>query len=127
MEPCSLMAATTAHQCFTDAGRHHQHPVLLTADSMTELQVARPLVKTVAAAVSLGSGASLGPEGPSVEIGKAFADGLGSVLRSRPRHMLSLMAAGSGAGGCNWSSPCRWNALPTSQMLEGLQMGGHQG
>ena len=101
MEPCSLMAATTAHQCFIEAGRRHQHPVLLTADSMIELQVARPLVKTVAAAVSLGTGASLGPEGPSVEIGKAFADGLGSVLRSRPRHMLSLMAAGSGAGGRN--------------------------
>jgi Voltage gated chloride channel len=65
---------------------------------MPALQVARPLVKTIAAAVSLGTGASLGPEGPSVEIGKAFADGLGSVLRSRPRHMLSLMAAGSGAG-----------------------------
>jgi H+/Cl- antiporter ClcA len=65
---------------------------------MVALQVAKPLVKTIAAAVSLGTGASLGPEGPSVEIGKAFANGLGSTLRSRPRHMLSLMAAGSGAG-----------------------------
>lgn len=65
---------------------------------MVALQVAKPLVKTIAAAVSLGTGASLGPEGPSVEIGKAFANGLGSTLRSRPKHMLSLMAAGSGAG-----------------------------
>ena len=68
------------------------------SSSMVALQVTKPLVKTIAAAVSLGTGASLGPEGPSVEIGKAFADGLGSTLRSRPKHMLSLMAAGSGAG-----------------------------
>lgn len=71
-------------------------PFRWTADALQQL--ARPLVKTVAAAVSLGTGASLGPEGPSVEIGNAFADGFGSLLRSRHKHMLSLMAAGSGAG-----------------------------
>lgn len=71
-------------------------PLQRTRDALQ--QVARPLVKTVAAAISLGTGASLGPEGPSVEIGKAFAVGLGSALRSRHRHVLSLMAAGSGAG-----------------------------
>ncbi len=60
--------------------------------------VARPLIKTIAAAISLGTGASLGPEGPSVEIGKAFASGFGGLLRSQQRHVLSLMAAGSGAG-----------------------------
>jgi len=58
----------------------------------------RPFVKATAAAVSLGTGASLGPEGPSVEIGKAFANGLGAGLRSRRRHLTSLLAAGSGAG-----------------------------
>jgi H+/Cl- antiporter ClcA len=52
----------------------------------------------VAAAITLGSGASLGPEGPSVDIGKSVAQGLGSSLRSRQRHLTALIAAGSGAG-----------------------------
>jgi len=72
-------------------------------------QLLRPLVKTAAAAVSLGTGASLGPEGPSVEIGKAFASGFGSLLRSKHRHVLSLMAAGSGAGELCFSPHCRWD------------------
>jgi H+/Cl- antiporter ClcA len=60
--------------------------------------VARPVARAVAAAVTLGMGASLGPEGPSVDIGRSVARGLGSSLRSRQRHLTSLLAAGSGAG-----------------------------
>ena len=44
------------------------------------------------------AGASLGPEGPSVDIGKSVAKGLGSSLRSKERHITALLAAGSGAG-----------------------------
>ena len=40
------------------------------------------VLKATAAAVTLGTGASLGPEGPSVEIGTAAARVLGGVLRS---------------------------------------------
>lgn len=58
----------------------------------------RPLARAVAAAVTLGTGASLGPEGPSVDIGRNCANGFGGLLRSRARHVTSLMAAGSGAG-----------------------------
>ncbi|EFN59895.1 hypothetical protein CHLNCDRAFT_56435 [Chlorella variabilis] len=60
--------------------------------------VVRPVSRAMAAAMTLGSGASLGPEGPSVDIGKSVAAGLGSSLRSRQRHLTSLIAAGSGAG-----------------------------
>lgn len=58
----------------------------------------QPILRASAAAVTLGTGASLGPEGPSVEIGVAAAKGLGGLLRSKQRHYLSLIAAGSGAG-----------------------------
>ena len=36
--------------------------------------------------------------GPSVEIGKAMAKGLGTLLKSKQRRMLALTAAGAGAG-----------------------------
>ena len=58
----------------------------------------RPVLKATAAAVTLGTGASLGPEGPSVEIGTAAARLLGGMLRSKRKHYISLIAAGSGAG-----------------------------
>ena len=58
----------------------------------------QPVLKAAAAAVTLGTGASLGPEGPSVEIGTASARVLGRVLRSKRKHYISLIAAGSGAG-----------------------------
>ncbi len=58
----------------------------------------RPVLKATAAAVTLGTGASLGPEGPSVEIGTAAARALGGVLRSKRKHYIALIAAGSGAG-----------------------------
>jgi H+/Cl- antiporter ClcA len=41
----------------------------------------RPVTKMIAASVSLGSGASLGPEGPSVEIGANFGMLLSLVLQ----------------------------------------------
>lgn len=58
----------------------------------------RPLLKTGAAAVTLGTGSSLGPEGPSVEIGASIAKGVTTVLRSSRQRKLSLVAAGSAAG-----------------------------
>lgn len=57
-----------------------------------------PVLRATAAAVTLGSGCSLGPEGPSVEIGRSTARALGRILRSKQRRFLPLLAAGSGAG-----------------------------
>lgn len=63
-----------------------------------ELLPLKPVAKMIAAAISLGSGASLGPEGPSVEIGANFSLLLGQVLRvSRERQRL-LLSAGAAAG-----------------------------
>lgn len=60
--------------------------------------ITRPVARSIAAAVTLGTGASLGPEGPSVDIGRSVAKGLSSVLRDPQRQLTSLVAAGSGAG-----------------------------
>ncbi|CAA2974761.1 chloride channel CLC-e isoform X1 [Olea europaea subsp. europaea] len=58
----------------------------------------KPILKTVAACVTLGTGNSLGPEGPSVEIGVSIAKGIGAVLDKGAQRKLSLRAAGSAAG-----------------------------
>jgi len=58
----------------------------------------RALLRAVAAAITLGTGNSLGPEGPSVEIGASIANGVGTVLNNSRERKLSLVAAGSAAG-----------------------------
>ncbi|AKG20729.1 chloride channel protein [Calothrix sp. 336/3] len=58
----------------------------------------RPVTKMLAAAVSLGSGASLGPEGPSVEIGANLGMLLSVILRVSQERQRLLLAAGAAAG-----------------------------
>lgn len=58
----------------------------------------RPVTKMLAAAVSLGSGASLGPEGPSVEIGANFGMLLSQVLQVSQERQRLLLGAGAAAG-----------------------------
>lgn len=60
--------------------------------------VLRPFFKAVAASVTLGTGNSLGPEGPSVEIGASIAKGMGTLFEKTEDRRLSLVAAGSAAG-----------------------------
>jgi H+/Cl- antiporter ClcA len=63
-----------------------------------QLQPGRGIVKMLAAAISLGTGASLGPEGPSVEIGANFGVWLGQLLRVSQERRRLLLAAGAAAG-----------------------------
>lgn len=73
------------------------------------------------------AGASLGPEGPSVDIGKSFAKGFASNLRSKQRHLTSFMAAGAGAGvaagfnapiaGGGWGGLHGWVCVAGRQLL----------
>jgi H+/Cl- antiporter ClcA len=58
----------------------------------------RPVTKMIAAAVSLGSGASLGPEGPSVEIGTNFGVLLSDILQVSQERQRLLLGAGAAAG-----------------------------
>lgn len=61
-------------------------------------QQLRPVTKMFAAAVSLGSGASLGPEGPSVEIGGNFGMLLSQALQVSQERQRLLLGAGAAAG-----------------------------
>lgn len=74
---------------------------LLLETTPPSLSAFRPFFKTIAASVTLGTGNSLGPEGPSVEIGTSIAKGITSTSFFNPKgspRMLPLLAAGSAAG-----------------------------
>ncbi|XP_058069417.1 chloride channel protein CLC-e isoform X2 [Magnolia sinica] len=58
----------------------------------------KPFLKALAASITLGTGNSLGPEGPSVEIGASIAKGVGNLFERGGERRLSLVAAGSAAG-----------------------------
>jgi H+/Cl- antiporter ClcA/CBS domain-containing protein len=67
-------------------------------DNAQDIPILRPVTKAIAAAVSLGSGASLGPEGPSVEIGANFGVLLGQALQVSKERQQLLLGAGAAAG-----------------------------
>jgi H+/Cl- antiporter ClcA/CBS domain-containing protein len=58
----------------------------------------RPVLKLVGAALSLGTGASLGPEGPSVEIGANIGVLLGQGFQVAKERYRLLLGAGAAAG-----------------------------
>lgn len=57
-----------------------------------------PLVKTVASAITLGTGGSGGREGPIAQIGAGFGSFLAACLRLPVRDRRILLASGMGAG-----------------------------
>ncbi|XP_049401294.1 chloride channel protein CLC-f-like [Solanum stenotomum] len=57
-----------------------------------------PTVKAIQAAVTLGTGCSLGPEGPSVDIGKSCAYGCSMMMENNRERRIALVAAGAAAG-----------------------------
>lgn len=57
-----------------------------------------PTIKAIQAAVTLGTGCSLGPEGPSVDIGKSCAQGFSLMMANNREKRNTLVAAGAAAG-----------------------------
>lgn len=57
-----------------------------------------PTIKAIQAAVALGTGCSLGPEGPSVDIGKSWANGISLMMESNRERNIALVAAGAASG-----------------------------
>jgi CIC family chloride channel protein len=63
--------------------------------------VIRPVVaviKSLASAISIGSGGSVGREGPIVQIGSAFGSSMGQILHLPAWQRITLIAAGAGGG-----------------------------
>lgn len=56
------------------------------------------VVKSLASAISIGSGAAVGREGPIIQIGSALGSTLGRVMRLAASQKITLLSAGAGAG-----------------------------
>ena len=56
------------------------------------------VVKALASALSIGSGGSVGREGPIIQIGSSFGSTMGQLLRLSTWQLITLIAAGAGGG-----------------------------
>jgi chloride channel protein, CIC family len=57
-----------------------------------------PMIKTIASAITIGSGGSAGKEGPIAQIGSGFASFLASVLKMDERERRIMLLAGAAGG-----------------------------
>jgi H+/Cl- antiporter ClcA/CBS domain-containing protein len=72
--------------------------LISTTQSVENVLPGRSIARAIAAAVSLGAGASLGPEGPSVEIGANLGVLLAQALQVSQQRLRLLLGAGAAAG-----------------------------
>jgi chloride channel protein, CIC family len=56
------------------------------------------VVKSLASALAIGTGAAVGREGPIIQIGASFASSFGGLIRMPPWQRITLVAAGAGGG-----------------------------
>ena len=85
---------------FAPEARGHGVPEVMDAIYYKEGRI-RPIVvavKSLASALAIGSGASIGREGPIIQIGSAIASTLGQLLPVPTWQRITLVAAGAGAG-----------------------------
>ena len=79
------------------------------------------VVKSIASALSIGSGGSVGREGPIVQIGAAFGSTLGQLITMPAHQRIILVAAGAGAGiAATFNSPMSGIAFAMELMLPAI-------
>ena len=85
---------------FAPEARGHGVPEVMDAIYYREGLI-RPVVaviKSLASALSIGTGAAVGREGPIIQIGSAIGSTLGQIVHMAPWQRITLVAAGAGAG-----------------------------
>ena len=85
---------------FAPEAQGHGVPEVITAVARHD-GVIRPhvaLVKILASGLCIGTGGSVGREGPIVQIGSALGSMAGQIFRLSPRNVKVLLAAGAAAG-----------------------------
>ncbi|HEY5347370.1 MAG TPA: chloride channel protein [Rhizomicrobium sp.] len=85
---------------FAPEARGHGVPEVMDAIFYQEGRI-RPVVavvKSLASALAIGSGAAVGREGPIIQIGASLGSSLGGAMRLQVWQRITLVAAGAGAG-----------------------------
>ena len=76
------------------------------------------LIKSLASALSIGSGGSIGREGPIIQVGAAFGSTLGQLIAMPTRQRAVLIAAGAGGGiAATFNTPIGGIAFAVELML----------
>ncbi len=85
---------------FAPEARGHGVPEVMDAIYFRngKIRPAVVVIKSLASALSIGSGASVGREGPIIQIGSGIGSVLGQWLHLRHWQVITLVAAGAGAG-----------------------------
>jgi CIC family chloride channel protein len=94
------LAVTFLVKTFAPEARGHGVPEVMDAIYYRS-GVIRPvvaLVKSLASAIAIGSGAAVGREGPIIQIGSALGSTLGQITRMSAGERIILVAAGAGSG-----------------------------
>ncbi len=87
-------------ETFAPEARGHGVPEVMDAIYYNEGRI-RPIVATIkslASAISIGSGAAIGREGPIIQIGASLGSTLGQIIPMATWQRITLVAAGAGAG-----------------------------
>jgi chloride channel protein, CIC family len=87
-------------QKFAPEAKGHGVPEVMHAVYLDNGKI-RPIVavvKSIASAISIGTGGSVGREGPIVQIGSAFGSTLGQIVKMTPVQRNILIAAGAAGG-----------------------------
>jgi len=95
-----IFAAAWLTRKFAPEAQGHGVPEVIVAVARKE-GIIRPrvsLVKVLASALSIGTGGSVGREGPIVQIGASVGSTVGQFFRLRRRNLKVLVAAGVAAG-----------------------------
>ena len=107
-------------QTFAPEAKGHGVPEVMNAIYYEDGKI-KPVVaviKSIASAISIGSGGSVGREGPIIQIGSAFASTLGQIVRIPVRQRVILIAAGAGAGiAATFNAPIGGLAFAAELML----------
>ncbi len=85
---------------FAPEARGHGVPEVLDAIYYREgkIRTVVAVIKSLASAISIGSGAAVGREGPIIQIGATLGSSLGQWISMMPWQRITLVAAGAGAG-----------------------------
>ncbi len=85
---------------FAREAKGHGVPEVIEAvvEKNSVIRPAVVMIKTLASAISISSGGSVGREGPIVQIGAAIASNIGRVFRLKPVQMKTIVGCGVAAG-----------------------------